>query len=98
MSEITGQSTLRGVTVTVHPGGALTALALSPAALSLGASALASTVVEAVATATAVANQRTKHALRQALKGVDPAAVGLTHEATLTEQVESTVPTTWRLP
>ena len=53
-------------------------------------------MVAAVASATAQANQRTKHALREALTGLDPAALGLSQSAALTEQVESTVPDTWR--
>jgi hypothetical protein len=53
-------------------------------------------VVEAIATATAQANQRTKHALREALTGLDPASLGLTQSESLTEQAESTVPDTWR--
>lgn len=97
MSEIKGAAQDRGVTAEVHPGGALTALSLTPAALDLGAAVLARTIVDVVATATAQANQRTKHALRSALADVDPAAVGLTHTDTLTERVESTVPTTWQV-
>lgn len=96
MSEIKGAATQRGVTVEVHPGGALSALTLTPAALDVGASVLASTVVAAVASATAQANQRTKHALREALTGLDLSALGLSQSDVLTEQVESTVPNTWR--
>jgi hypothetical protein len=96
VSEIKAAAALRGVTVEVHPGGAMAGLTLSRAALDLGADALASTVLEAVASATALANQRTKHALREALVGVPPAAVGLAQSAALTERVESTVPDTWR--
>lgn len=97
MSEIKGAATLRGVTVEVCPGGALAALTLSQSAVDQGATALAGTVVEAIAQATAQANQRTKHALHEALAGVDAAALGLTQSETLTEQAESTVPDTWRL-
>jgi hypothetical protein len=96
VTEIKGASSRRGVSVEVHPGGALSALALTPAALDLGAAVLAATVVETVASATAQANQRTKHALRTALDGLDLSALGLSHSAALTEQVESTVPDTWR--
>jgi DNA-binding protein YbaB len=96
VSEIKGAATRHGVSVEVHPGGAMTALRMTPAALDLGATVLAATVVEAVATATAQANQRTKHALRTALAGLDLSALGLTHSAALTEQAESTVPDTWR--
>lgn len=97
MSDIRGAATLRGVTAEVSPGGGLAGLALSQQAVDLGAAALAETVVEAVAQATAQANQRTKHALREALTGVDPAVLGLAQSESLTEQVESTVPDTWRL-
>jgi len=96
VTEIKGASSRRGVSVEVHPGGALSALALTPAALDLGAAVLAATVVETVASATAQANQRTKHALRTALDGLDLSALGLSHSGALTEQVESTVPDTWR--
>jgi DNA-binding protein YbaB len=96
VTEIKGASSRRGVSVEVHPGGALSALSLSPAALDLGAAVLAATVVETVASATAQANQRTKHALRTALDGLDLSVLGLSHSAALTEQVESTVPDTWR--
>lgn len=97
MSEIRGAATLRGVTVEVCPGGALAGLTLSRAAVDQGASALADTVVAAIGLATAQANQRTRHALRDALAGVDPSVLGLTQPETLTEQAESTVPDTWRV-
>lgn len=96
MSEIKGAATLRGVTAEVCPGGALAALTLSQQAVDQGAAALAGAVVEAIAMATAQANQRTKHALREALAGLDPASLGLAQSASLTEQAESTVPDTWR--
>ena len=96
MSDIRGATTLRGVTVEVCPGGALTGLTLTRPALDQGATALAATVVDAVATATAQANQRTKHALRSVLAGVDPSLLGLTQPESLTERAESTVPDTWR--
>lgn len=97
MSDIKGAATLRGVTAEVCPGGGLAGLTLSQEAVDLGAVALAGTVVEAVALATAQANQRTKHALREVLTGVDPAVLGLTQSESHTEQAESTVPETWRL-
>lgn len=97
MSEIKGAATLRGVTAEVCPGGALAGLTLSQPAVDQGAEVLAETVVEAIALATAQANQRTKHALHAALAGVDVSALGLTQAASLTEQAESTVPETWRL-
>jgi hypothetical protein len=96
VSEIKGTATLRGVTAEVCPGGALSGLTLSQHAVDQGAAALAATVVEAIAVATAQANQRTKHALHSALAGLDPAALGLAQSASLTEQAESTVPDTWR--
>ena len=97
MSEIKGAATLRGVTAEVCPGGALAGLSLTQAAVDQGAAALACTVVEAIAMATAQANQRTRHALREALAGVDVSVLGLTQSESLTEQAESTVPDTWRL-
>jgi hypothetical protein len=96
VSEIKGAATLRGVTAEVCPGGALAGLTLSQQAVDQGATALAATVLEAVSLATAQANQRTKHALRSALAGLDPAALGLTQSESMTEQAESTVPDTWR--
>jgi DNA-binding protein YbaB len=97
VSEIRGAATLRGVTVEVCPGGALASLSLAKAAVAQDPVALAETVVEAIALATAQANQRTKHALCEALSGVDPALLGLTQSATLTEQAETTVPDTWQV-
>jgi len=96
VSEIRGAATLRGVTAEVCPGGALATLTLTQQAVDQGATALAASVVEAIAVATAQANQRTKHALEEALTGIDPTTLGLTQPESLTEQVESTVPTTWR--
>jgi hypothetical protein len=96
VSEIKGAATLRGVTAEVCPGGALAVLTLSPQAVDQGATALAATVVEAIATATAQANQRTRYALSSALAGIDAEALGLTQSESLTEKVESTVPDTWR--
>lgn len=96
MSEIKGAATLRGVRAEVCPGGALAGLTLSQQAVDQGAAALAGTVVEAIALATAQANQRAKHALRDALAGVDPSLLGLAQSESLTEQAESTVPDTWR--
>ena len=95
-SEIKGHAAHRGVAVSVHPGGSLAELTLSPSALDLGASVLAESVLEAVAEATAQANQRTKHALREALVGLDLTVLGLDQSETLTERVESTTPDTWQ--
>ncbi len=96
MTDIRGAATLHGVTAEVCPGGALAGLTLSQQAVDQGPTALAETVVEAIAMATAQANQRTRHALRSALAGVDPATLGLTQSDIRTEQAESTVPDTWR--
>lgn len=101
MSEITASHTIDGVTVEVHPGGALSSLSLTPRALALGQQALATTIVDTVAQATAVANQRTKHALRAALSGLSErelAVLGLHQDAATTERAESTTPDTWRTP
>lgn len=97
MSDIRGAATLRGVTAEVCPGGGLAGLTLTQQAVDQGAAALADTVVEAIAQATAQANQRTKHVLREVLTGVDPTVLGLTQSESHTERAESTVPDTWRL-
>lgn len=99
MSEIKGRVSSAGITVEVYPGGALSSLSLDAGAMSLGPNALAESVVAAVAEATAVANQRTKNALRTALTGLSESELsllGLHQEAALTERVESTTPDTWR--
>jgi DNA-binding protein YbaB len=101
MSEIKATRSVDGVTVEVYPGGALSALSLTRRAVALGSTTLAATIVAAVAEATAVANQRTKSALRAALTGLgeaDLARLGLTQEPALTERAESTTPETWRTP
>lgn len=98
-TEITGDARDAGVEVRVHPGGALAALTLTAPALDLGAVKLAATIVDVVAEATARANRRTQHALRDALTGLDERdlnALGLDKDEALTEQVESTTPQTWR--
>jgi hypothetical protein len=94
MNEITGTAVAhRGaIAVEVFPGGALSSIALSERALSLGTRTLAAGILDAVAEATARANQRTKHALRDALTGL-----GLDSDPTLLERVEATTPETWRL-
>lgn len=89
MTTIKGDATLRGVTVSVHPGGALASLELSRTALAQGPSALASTVLEAVAAATASANKETRKAL--ALAGADLSVLGPV------EEPDFTVPDTWRV-
>ena len=98
-TEITGEAASAGVSARVHPGGALAGLSLTGPALDLGAVRLASTIVEVVAEATARANRRTQHALREALTGLDERdlnALGLDRDESRTEQVESTTPQTWR--
>lgn len=92
MSEITGTARARGITVEVHPGGALSSLTLSPAALALGTRELAASIVDTVAAATAAANQRTTHAL-----GVALSVLGLESDRTAVERAESTTPQTWAL-
>jgi hypothetical protein len=77
------------VTVSVHPGGSLAELALTREALAQGPSALAATVLEAVATATSEADQRARKAL--ALVGADLTVLGPV------EEPDVTVPTTWRV-
>jgi hypothetical protein len=89
VTQIKGDATLRGVTVSVHPGGALASLELSRAALAQDPASLASAVLEAVATATASANDRTRKAL--ALAGADLSVLGPV------EEPDFTVPETWRV-
>jgi hypothetical protein len=101
MTDITGTAHAhRGaVGVEVYPGGALAELTLSTPALALGPQALADSILGAVAEATALANQRTKHALRESLAGLgdrELAALGLDHGVALTERVEATTPQSWR--
>jgi hypothetical protein len=103
MTEITGTATRHSdeIRVEVAPGGALSSISLSDKATTLGPTTLAAAVVDAVAEATARANQRTKSALRDALAGLDRrdlAILGLDQDETLTERVETTTPRTWRQP
>jgi DNA-binding protein YbaB len=92
-TEITGSARRGGVAVEVHPGGALSSITVSERDLALGGRALAAAILAAVADATAVANQRTKHALHDALS-----AVGLDSlDAGVVERAESTTPDTWRI-
>lgn len=94
MNEITGSVTAhRGaIAVEVFPGGALSSLTLTDRALNLSPCLLAVSIVDAVAEATALANQRTKHALNDALSGF-----GLDSDPALVERVEATTPDTWRV-
>src|SRR4051812_20970639 len=94
---ITGTARVHGdaVVVEVYPGGALAAIRLSHRAPALGARGLAAAIVAAVAEATAMANQRTRHAHGEAIAALhlDDAA-GL--DPALTERTEATTPPTWR--
>jgi DNA-binding protein YbaB len=94
MTEITGEARAhRGaIAVEVFPGGALSSITLSDRALALDRRELAASILDAVAEATALANERTKHALRDALTGL-----GLDSDPALLERVEATTPQTWRL-
>lgn len=99
MSEITGCAADRGISVEVYPGGALSSLSLDRRAMSLGSQGLSAAILAAVNDATAVANQRTKAALRDALNGLgeqELSTLGLTQENALTERAEATTPDSWR--
>ncbi|HEY0452068.1 YbaB/EbfC family nucleoid-associated protein [Actinophytocola sp.] len=97
--DITGSAGSGGLRVEVYPGGALSSLALDRRAMAQGSRALAAGILAAVAEATAVANQRTKAALHEALDGLgedELTLLGLNQEATLTERAEATTPDSWR--
>jgi DNA-binding protein YbaB len=99
MSEITGSASDRGIRVEVYPGGALSSLSLDRRAMSLGSQGLSAAILATVNDATAVANQRTKAALRDALNGLgeqELSTLGLTQENALTERAEATTPDSWR--
>jgi DNA-binding protein YbaB len=101
MDKITGGARAQGgaVSVEVLPGGALASLVLTRPALKLGPRGLADAILAAVAEATAVANQRTRHALRAELAGMNEhelATLGLDSPDSLTERAESTTPESWR--
>jgi DNA-binding protein YbaB len=91
-TEIVGTARKGGVTVEVYPGGALSSITLSEHALTLGTRELAASVLGAVAEAAAQANQRTKHALGDALT-----VLGYDSDAELVELVEATTPDSWRV-
>lgn len=98
-SDITGAATDRGIRVEVYPGGAMSSLSLDRRAMSLGSSELSTAILAAVNHATAVANQRTKAALRAALDGLgedELTTLGLNQDVALTEQAEATTPDSWR--
>jgi DNA-binding protein YbaB len=92
MTEIVGTARKGGVTVEVYPGGTLSSITLSEHAIASGTGELAASVLGAVAEATALANQRTRHALGDALT-----VLGYGSDAELVELVEATTPDSWRL-
>ncbi len=101
MSDITGAAGSGGIRVEVHPGGALSSLSLDRRAMALGSRGLSAAILAAVGEATAIANQRTKAALREALDGLgedELALLGLHQDAEETERAESTEPRSWREP
>ncbi|HEX3588293.1 MAG TPA: YbaB/EbfC family nucleoid-associated protein [Pseudonocardiaceae bacterium] len=88
-----------GVRVTVGPGGVLKALEIRQDALDHGGRHLARTILDLATVATAAASERARHLLRDELAGLPDdalAALGFTTDARLVEEVESTVPVTWR--
>jgi hypothetical protein len=102
MDKITGNARGHGgaIVVEVFPGGELASIALTQPALKLGPHRLADAIVAAVAEATAVANQRVKHALRAELAGLSErelALLGLDSPDPLTERAEATTPESWAL-
>lgn len=99
MTDITGAATTGGIRVEVYPGGALSSLALDRRAMAHGSRALAAGILAAVEEATAVANQRTKAALREALDGLgedELTLLGLNQDVAATERAEATTPDSWR--
>jgi DNA-binding protein YbaB len=100
MTDITGAASSGGISVEVYPGGSLSSLSLDRRAMTLGSRGLADAILAAVDSATAVANQRTKAALREALDGLgedELTVLGLQQEAALTERAEATTPDSWRM-
>jgi hypothetical protein len=97
--EIVGAAADRGIRVEVYPGGAMSSLSLDRRAMSLGSQGLSAAILGAVNEATAVANQRTKAALRAALDGLgeqELSTLGLTQDVATTERAEATTPDSWR--
>lgn len=88
------------VSLTVGPGGALLALEIRNDALAMGGRHVADTVLALTRIATAEMAHRARQQLRDELAGLPAdalAALGFPDEdAELAEQVESTVPVTWR--
>jgi hypothetical protein len=91
-SEIVGTARKAGIAVEVYPGGALSSITLTEHALAAGTRALALSILGAVTEATAVANQRTRHALGDVLT-----TLGFDADAELVELVEATTPDSWRV-
>ncbi|WP_156758327.1 YbaB/EbfC family DNA-binding protein [Actinokineospora pegani] len=89
---ITGAARTRGVEVRVHPGGALADLRVEESALRQGGHALATTLLDLVARATAEADARAANTLGPQVA----AAAGLGADAALAESVEATTPDSWR--
>lgn len=99
MTEITATASAHHdtVAVTTYPGGGLAGLKIDDHALSLGPARLAETVLDLVRTATAKANQKTKHALHDVLGDLPEAhieALGLGHDK---DQADATLPDKWEL-
>jgi DNA-binding protein YbaB len=97
--EGTARSADGSVRVTVGPGGMLRGLEIRPAALNRGGRWVADTIVDLVRVATAAAGERARHRLREELAGLPAdalAALGITADPKLVEEVESTVPLTWQ--
>ncbi|MGH3760671.1 YbaB/EbfC family nucleoid-associated protein [Actinophytocola sp.] len=97
--DITGAAGSGGIRVEVYPGGALSSLSLDRRAMAAGSHELSTAILAAVNEATAVANQRTKAALRDALDGLgehELSLLGLNQHVALTERAESTTPDSWR--
>jgi DNA-binding protein YbaB len=92
MTDILGTARKAGITVEVHPGGALSSLTLTDHALAAGTRALAESILAAVAEATTHANQRTRHTFGDALT-----VLGVPVDHDLVEVVESTTPDSWRV-
>ncbi|WP_424185093.1 hypothetical protein ACOBQX_24815 [Actinokineospora sp. G85] len=89
---ITGAAGTRDVEVRVHPGGALADLRVEESALRQGGQALAATLLDLVARATAEADARAANALGPQVA----AAAGLGADPDLAEAVEATTPDSWR--
>lgn len=100
MSDITGAASSGGISVEVYPGGALSSLSLDRRAMTLGSRGLSDAILATVDEATAVANQRTKAALRDALDGLgedELTLLGLHQDTAMTERAETTTPDSWRM-